>query len=97
MFDMAVAYEKTIAQLKERLVKELGDSVEAIILYGSIARKEAHEDSDIDVLIVAPGKSIRRRAVSISYEIDLKNGTFTSHVYITPREFEQYLEWGDPF
>ena len=90
-------YEKTVLQQKDRLVKELGARIDSIILYGSVARKEAREESDIDLLIVTPDKSIRREVVSISYEVDLENGTFTSHVYVTPQEFEKYVEWGDPF
>jgi len=94
---MTADYEKTVLRQKERLVKELGGTIDSIILYGSVARKEAREESDIDLLIVTSDKSIRREVVSISYEVDLEDGTFTSHVYITPQEFEKYVEWGDPF
>jgi len=49
---MTIAYEKIIAHLRERLVEELGDKIESIVLYGSVARNEAQEDSDIDILVV---------------------------------------------
>ena len=35
--------------LTETAVQIAGDSVQAIILFGSVARGEAHEDSDIDL------------------------------------------------
>jgi len=94
---MTADYEKTVLRQKERLVKELGGTIDSIILYGSVARREACEESDIDLLIVTSDKSIRREVVSISYEVDLEDGTFTSHMYVTPQEFEKYVEWGDPF
>ncbi|WP_367114327.1 nucleotidyltransferase domain-containing protein [Ferroglobus sp.] len=35
-----------------RVVRELGDRIDANILYGSAARNMANENSDIDVLII---------------------------------------------
>ena len=39
--------------LTETAVQIAGDSVQAIILFGSVARGEAHEDSDIDLAVIA--------------------------------------------
>ncbi len=50
---MVIAYEKLLAHLKERLVTELGTAIESIVLYGSVARNEAHRDSDIDILMIS--------------------------------------------
>ena len=38
---MTIAYEKIIAHLRERLVEELGDKIESIVLYGSVVRQKS--------------------------------------------------------
>jgi predicted nucleotidyltransferase len=37
-----------------RVVREAATDVEAVIVFGSVARGEAHADSDIDLVVVAP-------------------------------------------
>ena len=49
-------YEEVARKLSDRLIAELKGEIEAIVLYGSVARKEAHEESDIDILIISPDK-----------------------------------------
>ncbi len=39
-------------ELKRELQKLYGDQLVALILYGSYARGEAHEDSDLDVAMI---------------------------------------------
>ena len=46
--DLAVEYAQSLRQ-------QLGDSLWAVVLYGSVARREAAPGSDIDLLIVASG------------------------------------------
>lgn len=38
--------------LRDRLICEVADSISQIVLFGSQARKSAHKDSDVDLLIV---------------------------------------------
>jgi len=45
--------ETAIHSLKERLVKMYGHDME-LRIFGSVARDDYHEDSDIDILIVLP-------------------------------------------
>jgi len=94
---VAVSYRRVAERVAERLLEEIGDNIEAIVLYGSVARGEAGRDSDIDLLIIVPDGEIRNQVLSVSYDVDLEFGTVTSHVYMTPQEFECYLSWGDPF
>lgn len=45
-------YRKALRTLMNRIVKELGSRIDSIVVYGSVARGEAREGSDIDVLTV---------------------------------------------
>jgi predicted nucleotidyltransferase len=42
-----------LAALTETAAQIVGDHVEAVILFGSVARGEAHEGSDIDLAVIA--------------------------------------------
>ena len=48
---MKLAYKRTIEELKHRLVEELGDKISSLILYGSAAKGDMREESDIDVVV----------------------------------------------
>lgn len=99
MSSVAIAYEKIIAHLRERLVEELGDKIESIVLYGSVARNEAHEDSDIDILVVTQDddRKLYDRISKIRTRIDLDNNTLTALVQMSRSELERYLKLGSPF
>lgn len=91
-------YEDALKVFGKRVVEELGDRVEAIISYGSVARGTASEDSDIDVLVI--GKEGDWKKVSdIAYDIDLKRGfrTLITVVFYTREEMEERVRAGSPF
>ncbi|NJE09766.1 nucleotidyltransferase domain-containing protein [Thermococcus sp. MAR1] len=48
--------EKILREVKEKLEEILGDDLVEVILFGSYARGEAREDSDVDVLVVVRRK-----------------------------------------
>ena len=72
----------------QHLLKNFYDSrLSKIILYGSQARQDAEEDSDIDVLVVLngavnPGDEITRTGKSIS-QLSLKYNTLISCTFIS--------------
>ena len=80
-------------------MQELGDRIESIVLFGSVARKEAHEDSDIDVLIVTrdDDRKLQDRISKIRTRIDLDHNTLTALVQMSRNELERYLKLGSPF
>ncbi|WP_166350630.1 nucleotidyltransferase domain-containing protein [Phytoactinopolyspora limicola] len=43
-----------MASLTDTVRHSVGDSVEAVILFGSLARGEAHSGSDVDLAVIAP-------------------------------------------
>jgi hypothetical protein len=41
-----------LREVKEKLIEILGDDLVEVILFGSYARGEAKEDSDVDVIVI---------------------------------------------
>ena len=99
MSSITIAYQKTVSHLTKRLIEDLGDKVESIVLYGSVARNEAREDSDIDVLVVTrdDDRKLYDRISKIRTRIDLSNNTLTTLVQISRNELEQHMKLGSPF
>ena len=56
--------QSVVNSLKEQLLAELKGEIRSIVLFGSVARGEATEDSDIDILIItdAPFETKQRSA-----------------------------------
>lgn len=91
-------YERVLEEFRDRIVAELGNKVEAIIVYGSVARGDSNADSDIDGLIISPHKqAIYDRVDRICSEIDMKYETLTTLTYFTPEEFQSRWKRGEPF
>lgn len=86
-----------LRRISERLKKEY--HAEKIILYGSYARREATEDSDTDILVIAPTseKFFDRMATALALVRDLYDGLALSPIVLTPAEMQRRLEIGDPF
>lgn len=66
--------EKKRKALEEIIIalKKEGDKVKKIVLYGSVARGDFEEESDIDLLII--GSLSLDEAVKLSYPLLLKYG-----------------------
>ncbi|MGC9094211.1 MAG: nucleotidyltransferase domain-containing protein [Candidatus Bathyarchaeia archaeon] len=86
-------------KLSERVLNELGDRIQSIVVYGSIARGEATKDSDIDVLVVSRDKKDEEKVSDVSYEVDFENDfeTFIMPIHLTGDEFEHRVKIGSPF
>ncbi len=80
-----------LAEYTARLKEALGDELESVILYGSRAREDAGEGSDIDVLCVIKSPQdyayLIRRTSAATAEISLKYGVVLSRVFTTHNEF----------
>ncbi len=88
---------KAIEEFKEGVKKLYGGRLKKIILYGSYARGEAKEDSDIDLAVVLegdviPGEEIDRM-VGIITEINLKYSVLIS---VYPVSEEDYAKVNSP-
>ena len=70
---------------------------EKIILFGSYARDEADEYSDLDFVVVKKtAKRFLERLKEVAKLIDNDLGNVDVFVY-TPEEFERMIEWENPF
>jgi predicted nucleotidyltransferase len=82
--------------VKEYLVKTYGDKLDAIILYGSFARNDATEDSDIDIAIVLKGEvdpfGEIHRTTDLFYPLELEYGELISVNPLSKDELED-TEW----
>ena len=52
---------KAVEEFVRRALDRYGDRIESIILFGSVARGEAGEESDIDILVVTKKEDFRLR------------------------------------
>jgi predicted nucleotidyltransferase len=66
---------------RTRLERELPGRIRRVVLFGSWARDEAHEDSDVDVVVLIAAATSRERLHAI--EIGAEVG-FDHHLVIEP-------------
>ncbi len=79
--------------------KAYGDDIEAIYLYGSYARGDFDEDSDIDFAAIVKGEcpdlqKKRWEVWSEANDIDLEFDILTSPMVISSKIFEEYKNAG---
>lgn len=89
--------KEVLKKLKEEIEKLYGKRFKNIVLYGSWARGEATDKSDIDVIIilkgrVIPGKEIDRM-IDIITEINLEYGVLIS---VYPVSEDDYFTVNSP-
>ena len=81
-----------LADLRERLAALYGERLVRLVLYGSHARGEATEDSDVDVLVVLRGAShpfreIERMSASV-FETELEHRALVSALPVSAADYE---------
>jgi len=86
--------EKIVRAFAEELVKKLDDQIDEIIWYGSTARGDAEEGSDIDVAVICQhdDSAVEDRIWSIAHEISLEHNALIDARVISHECF--YGEWG---
>ncbi|WMC93378.1 nucleotidyltransferase family protein [Kineothrix sp. MB12-C1] len=88
-----LTYEMT-QELISGLIDIFNDNIYQIILYGSVARQQATEESDIDIAIVLNNNfdsEIRERFIAWATDMDLKYGKIFSIIDI---ERKNLGKWG---
>jgi predicted nucleotidyltransferase len=86
--------EKIVRAFAEELVKQLGGQIYEVIWYGSTARGDAEEDSDIDVAVICQSDDFATedRIWGIAHEVALEYDTLIDARVISHARF--YGEWG---
>ena len=82
---------RTVADLlTAALLAEMKEEIHSMVLFGSVARGEETDDSDVDVLIITEAPfEVRQRIDEVSYEIDLEKDVFTQPVFFSTQSFEK--------
>ncbi len=81
---------QALRELKDFLKREFPGS--KIIIFGSRARGEGDEESDIDILILTPGKTDRRgrkNIIHFIFELNLRTGANISPIICSEKEWEE--------
>lgn len=76
------AVRAAIAEYVRRLTTEYADDVVSIMLYGSWARGDANEESDIDVFIVVQHNTavLEQALANLAWEVQYKHGVVISDI-----------------
>ena len=86
--------EDQLIDLKKSLDLSLGDSLIRVVLYGSRARGDYDENSDIDIAIIvlSLSKEVKNRILDIVTEIELKYLRSISSIIFSETEFNNLKE-----
>jgi uncharacterized protein len=81
------------AEYRARLSDVLGPELESVLLYGSQARKEAGDDSDIDVLCVMRGAfdygELIERTSHAAAQLSLKYDVVISTAFVNAEDYRR--------
>lgn len=89
---------KAIKELKKELAKKF--HVYDVVIFGSVARQEADEESDLDLLIIIKENAtheIRNNISDLVFEINLKYETNISIIVIERERWEKGFTKITPF
>ena len=81
---------RALSEFLRRVEARFGDSVEEVILFGSYARGDHDEESDIDVLIV--GDVDFDELMEVVTDILLEYGELISPIVLKPEEFRKRMD-----
>ncbi len=81
--------QKALQEFLKTARQNHGDKIEKIILFGSLARGEAREESDIDILVITSGNrfEMQKNLSGIAVDILLKTGEYILAKAVTTEEY----------
>ncbi|WP_321421787.1 nucleotidyltransferase domain-containing protein [uncultured Methanobacterium sp.] len=88
-------YEKIALEFANQVLESHGAKIDTIILFGSTARGEANEESDIDILVV--GDVSLDELLDVSIPLLLQYGKFIAAQDMPKSRFKRLVEQGYSF
>jgi predicted nucleotidyltransferase len=83
-------YSQALENLVQRIVEEIAPL--SIVLFGSVARNSMSDDSDIDLLVVMPEGTHRRRTAQLLYK-KIRNISIPFDILVvTDSDLEKYKD-----
>jgi predicted nucleotidyltransferase len=96
---LTAAEQAALTRFKAALQALLGDNLVSLRLFGSRARGEGTDESDLDVLVLVreSNPTVCRRIAEESLDIDLEYDTNLAPAILSVSEYEKNREYRTPF
>jgi len=84
-------FQTVINAFLNKTTTDLGDQILKVIVFGSVSRGQATDDSDIDLLVVIKSEDylIRRQLIRHAYDIFLETGRLISVKVISETDWKR--------
>lgn len=82
-------HRRAFEEFAEEAQDELGESLKKLILYGSVARGEETETSDVDVFAVVETGEQKKRLQKMGARIGVEHGLMMSTIVKTKEEYKE--------
>ncbi|MBI4365940.1 MAG: nucleotidyltransferase domain-containing protein [Deltaproteobacteria bacterium] len=81
---------QTLAEFRVRLTKALGETLQMLCLFGSRARGEGNDESDLDVLVLTAtvNRTIKETIWDIANDLLLETDVYLSPLVMSVTEFQ---------
>lgn len=92
-------YKRPVDEFVKFALDKYKNEIEDIILFGSVARGEAKEESDIDILVITAGDrfKVRRGLSGIVMNVLLETGEYISVKTLSIKDFQFLKELKSSF
>ncbi|MCJ2520131.1 MAG: nucleotidyltransferase domain-containing protein [Candidatus Thermoplasmatota archaeon] len=84
-------YRRIAENFARRLKEKYGDRIEQVMLFGSVARGDQNEESDVDILIVSVDDSwdFRKDIAGEALDLLIEEDVYISAKVFTPEELRE--------